>query len=64
MNSESALVLLPKYLAFSPTYVILRMDPGNLINIVVIAHLLPVSLLFKSFPLHFGYSLISSTCPM
>lgn len=39
------------------------MDPGNLVKIVFIAHLLLVSLLFKSFPLHLGFSLNSSAWP-
>lgn len=45
MNPESALVSPPKYLVPpNPAYIILRMDPGNLMNIVFIAHLLLVSL--------------------
>lgn len=60
MNSECALVSPPEYLAPpSPAYVILRMDPGDLMNIVFIVHLLLVSLLCRNVPLFSGFSLIS-----
>ena len=48
----------------NPAYIILRMDPGNLMNIVFIAHLLLVSLLCRNFPLFSGFSLISSAWPV
>lgn len=59
------LALLSKYLDFfPPAYIMLRMDTGTLVKIVFIVHILLVSLLFKSVPLHVRCSLNPSAWPM